>query len=135
MKGGISMKKHMVVNRPEGPAYAVFTIHDRLDLSDVFAKLRAMISTEQENIWLNLQEITQTDFTATSVYIVNNFIKDHQGTFPRGKVIIVADTDLSYSIARTTLSLLRLDGFKGQAHLFRSRETALKWAELADVLH
>ena len=114
--------------------YAVFTIKDALNLDDVFIKLGAFFSTPKENVWWDLKDITKTDFSATSLYVVSNFIKDNQGAYPKGRVVIVADTELSYLISQTTLSLLRLDGFRGHVQLFRSRKTALQWIELAGIV-
>ena len=114
--------------------YAVFTIKEALNLDDVFVKLDAFFSTSKENAWWDLKDINKTDFSATSIYVVSNFIKENQDAYPKGRVVIVADTELSYIIAQTTLSLLRLDGFRGHVQLFRSRKTALQWIELADVV-
>lgn len=120
--------------RPEDSGFVVFTINDELNFDDVFAKVRQMLLNPKDKVWWDLNGITRTDFTATSVYILNNLVKNYQGFWPKGRVVIVADTDLSYLISKTTLSLLRLDGFRGQVQLFSSREAALRWIELAALL-
>jgi hypothetical protein len=127
------MQRQNATNSPISE-YAVFTIKDVLNLDDVFIKLGEFFSTTKENAWWDLRNITKTDFSATSIYVLSNFIKDHQHSYPKGWVVIVANTELSYLISKTTLLLLRLDGFKGHAQLFRSRNTALKWIELAAFL-
>jgi hypothetical protein len=119
---------------PEDTEFAVFTIHHELNLKDVLLKLGDMFWNSYDNIWWDLGDITKTDFTAESVYILKDFIKDHKDSYPKGKVVIVADTELSHTIAKETMSLFRLDGFKGHAQLFSTRQAALRWAELADIL-
>jgi hypothetical protein len=131
---GIRMKRKTLMARPEDSGFVVFTINDELNFDDVFAKVRQMLLNPKDKVWWDLNGITRTDFTATSVYILNNLVKNYQGSWPKGRVVIVADTALSYLISKTTLSLLRLDGFRGQAQLFSSREAALRWIELADLL-
>ena len=118
----------------EDTEFAVFTIHHKLELKDVLLKLGDMFRNSYDNVWWNLGDITKTDFTAESVYILKDFIKNHKDSCPKGQVVIVADTELSYDIAKKTISLLRLDGFKGHAQLFRTRQTALRWAILANLL-
>ena len=128
------MKRKTLVARPEDSGFAVFTINDELNFDDVFLKARKMLLNPKDKVLWDLNGITRTDFTATSVYVLNNLVKNYQDFWPKGRVVIVADTDLSYLIAKTTLSLLRLDGFRGQAQLFSSRKAALRWIELADLL-
>jgi hypothetical protein len=118
----------------EETEFAVFTIHHQLNLKDVLLKLGDMFWNSYGNVWWDLGEITKTDLTAESVYILKDFIKDHKDSYPKGKVVIVADTELSHTIAKKTISLLRLDGFKGHAQLFSTRRAALRWAKLADLL-
>jgi len=128
------MKRKTLMARPENSGFVVFTINDELNFDDVFLKVRQMLLNPKDKVWWDLNGITRTDFTATSVYILNNLVKNYQDFWPKGRVVIVADTDLSYLISKTTLSLLRLDGFRGQVQLFSSREAALRWIELADLL-
>lgn len=120
--------------RPENSGFVVFTINGELNFDDVFLKVRQMLLNPKDKVWWDLNGITRTDFTATSVYILSNLVKNYQDSWPKGRVVIVADTTLSYLISKTTLSLLRLDGFRGQVQLFSSREAALRWIELADLL-
>jgi hypothetical protein len=131
--GGMRNKKAKTIC-PESTEFAVFTIHHELNQRDVLSKLRKVFRNPYDNVWMDLNEIAKTDFTAESLYNLKNFIKGHQKFYPKGKVIVVADTELSYTIAKTTFSLLRLDGFKGHAQLFSSKRNALKWAKLADLL-
>jgi len=128
------MKRKTLMAGPENSGFVVFTINDELNFDDVFLKVRQMLLNPKDKVWWDLSGITRTDFTATSVYILNNLVKNYQDFWPKGRVVIVADTDLSYLISKTTLSLLRLDGFRGQVQLFSSREAALRWIELADLL-
>jgi hypothetical protein len=118
---------------PEDSEFAVFTIHHELNLKDILSKLGDMFCNSYDNVWWDLGDITKTDFTADSIYNLKDFIKDHQDSYPKGKVVIVADTELSHTIAKTTISLLGLDGFKGHAQLFSSRRAALRWAKLTDL--
>jgi hypothetical protein len=118
----------------EDTEFAVFTIHHQLNLKDVLLKLGDMFWNSYGNVWWDLGDIMKTDLTAESVYILKDFIKDHKDSYPKGKVVIVADTELSHTIAKKTMSLLRLDGFKGHAQLFSTRQAALQWAKLADLL-
>ena len=119
---------------PEDTEFAVFTIHHKLDLKDVLLKLGDMFWDSYDNVWWDLGDITKTDFTEESVDILKDFIKNHKDSYPKGKVVIVADTELSHDIAKKTISLLRLDGFEGRPQLFRTRQAALRWAKLADLL-
>jgi hypothetical protein len=128
------MKRKTLMARPQDSGFVVFTINDELNFDDVFAKVRQMLLNPKDKVWWDLNGITRTDFTATSVYVLNNLVKNYQDFWPKGRVVIVADTALSYLISKTTLSLLRLDGFRGQVQLFSSREAALRWIELADLL-
>lgn len=120
---------------PEKTEFAILTICHELNLRDVLSKMHKMFCNSYDKVWWDLKEITTTDFTAESVYNLTNFIKDHQDSYPKGMVVVVADTEMSYVIARTTLSLLRLDGFEGHAQIFSSRKAALQWVKLADLLH
>jgi hypothetical protein len=133
-KGRIKMERETLMACPEDSGFVVVTINDELNFDDVFAKVRKILLKPKDNVWLNLNGITRTDFTATSVYVLHNLVKNYQHFWRDGRVVIVADTDLSYLISKATLSLLRLDGFRGQAQLFSSREAALRWIELADLL-
>jgi hypothetical protein len=133
-KGGGSMKSNSSAVQPEDSGFAVFTMKKNLYFDDMLMKVRKMIMSPRDNVWLNLTGITETDFTATSVYILTNFVKKHEDAIAKGRVVIVADTDLSYVIAKTTLSLLGVDGFKGQVQLFSSRKAALQWVKLVDLL-
>jgi hypothetical protein len=128
------MKRKTLMARPENSGFVVFTINGELNFDDVFLKVRQMLLNPKDKVWWDLNGITRTDFTATSVYILSNLVKNYQDSWPKGRVVIVADTTLSYLISKTTLSLLRLDGFRGQVQLFSSREAALRWIELADLL-
>jgi hypothetical protein len=128
------MKRKTLMARPENSGFVVFTINGELNFDDVFLKVRQMLLNPKDKVWWDLNGITRTDFTATSVYILSNLVKNYQDFWPKGRVVIVADTTLSYLISKTTLSLLRLDGFRGQVQLFSSREAALRWIELADLL-
>jgi len=128
------MKRKTLMAHPENSGFVVFTINDELNFDDVFLKVRQMLLNPKDKVWWDLNGITRTDFTATSVYILNNLVKNYQDFWPKGRVVIVADTALSYLISKATLSLLRLDGFRGQVQLFSSREAALRWIELADLL-
>jgi hypothetical protein len=119
---------------PEDTEFVVFTIHDELNLKEVLAKLWDMFWNSYDNVWWDLKEITKTDLTPESVDILKDFIKDHKDSYPKGKVVIVADTELSHTMAKKTMSLLRLDGFKGHVQLFSTRQAALRWAKLADLL-
>lgn len=118
----------------EKTEFAVLTIYGELNVKVVLSKLRKAFRSSYDNVWLDLEEITKTDFTAESVYNLKDFIKNHHHSYPKGRVVVVADTQLSHIIVRTTMSLLRLDGFKGHAQLFTSRGAALRWAKLADLL-
>jgi hypothetical protein len=118
----------------ENTEFAVLTVCHELKLKDVLSKLRDAFRNSDNNIWLDLKEITKTDFTTESVYNLKDFIKEHQGFYPSGKVVVVADTELSRAIVKMTLSLLKLDGFEGHVQLFSSRRAALRWAKLADLL-
>lgn len=122
------------MTRPEDSEFTVFTINNELDLKDVFEKVKDMLSTRKDNIWWDLKGITKTDMTTGSFHVLNDFIVKNSNIYPKGKVVIVADTDLSYLVVKTIFGLLRLDGFQGHAQLFRSRRAALKWIELADDL-
>ncbi len=122
------------MTRPEDSGFTVFTINNELNLKDVFEKLKDMLSTRKDNIWWDLKGITKTDMTTGSFHVLNDFIAENWNLYPKGKVVIVADTDLSYLVVKNIFGLLRLDGFQGHAQLFRSRESALRWIELADDL-
>jgi hypothetical protein len=120
---------------PEDTEFTVFTIHHELNLKDVLSKLWDMFWNSYDNVWWDLGDITKTDFTEESVDILKDFIKDHKDSYPKGKVVIMADTELSHDIAKKTISLLRLDDFKeGHVQLFSTRHAALRWAKLADIL-
>lgn len=128
------MKRKTLMTRPEDSGFTVFTINNELNLKDVFEKLKDMLSTRKDNIWWDLKGIKKTDMTTGSFHVLNDFIAKNSNLYPKGKVVIVADTDLSYLVVKTIFGLLRLDGFQGHAQLFRSRESALRWIELADDL-
>jgi hypothetical protein len=128
------MKTKTKIICPEDTEFAVFTIHHELNLKDVLLKLGDMFWNSYDNVWWDLGDITKTDLTAESVYILKDFIKDHKESYPKGKVVIVADTELSHTIVKKTMSLLKLDDFKGRAQLFSTRQAALRWAKLADIL-
>jgi hypothetical protein len=120
---------------PEQTEYAVLTFHNELNLRDVVSKLRNVFRNSYDNVWMDLKEITKTDFTSESLYDLKNFIKGHQKSYPKGTVVVVADTELSQIIAKTTISLLKLDGFKGHAQLFSSKRQAIRWGKLVDLLN
>ena len=119
---------------PEKTEFTVLTIDHELNLKKALSVLHQAFHNSDDNVWLDLEKITKTDFNADSVCSLKNFIQENEASYPKGKVVIVADTPLSQIIARTTMSLLRLDGFKKNAQLFSSRWAALQWSELADLL-
>jgi hypothetical protein len=88
----------------EDTEFAVFTIHHQLNLKDVLLKLGDMFWNSYGNVWWDLGDIMKTDLTAESVYILKDFIKDHKDSYPKGKVVIVADTELSHTIAKKTMT-------------------------------
>ena len=128
------MKGNATVTKPEDAGFAVFTINDKLCFDDLLMKINKIIVSSKDKVWLNLSGITKTDFTSTSIYILSNFVKKHEDSLSKGRMVIVADTDLSYVIAKTALSLLGVDGFKGQVQLFSSTKAALRWVKLVDLL-
>lgn len=134
-KGGTEMRNETSETRPEDFGFTVVTIEDELSFDDAFLKVHQMLLNQPDRVWWNLNGITRTDFTATSVYLLNNLVKSYEDAWPDCRVVIVADTELGHFLAETTLSLLKLDGFQGKAQLFSSQEAALKWVDLADLLN
>jgi hypothetical protein len=128
------MKSNSSMTKPEDSGFAVFTINNELYFDDLLMKIQKMINIPEDKVWLNLTDITTTDFTSTSIYILSNFVEKHEDSIVKSRVVVVADTDLSYVIVKTTLSLLGVDDFKGQIQLFRSSKAALRWVKLVDLL-
>jgi len=135
MKGGTEMENKTSGTRPEDFGFTVITIADELSFDDVFLKVHRILLNQPDKVWWNLSGITHTDFTATSVYLLNNLVKSYEGSWPSCRIVVVADTELGHFVAETTLSLLKLDGFQGEVQLFSSKEAALKWVDLADLLN
>ena len=135
VKGGTEMKSKRSGTRPEDFGFTVVTVEDELSSDDVFLKVHMILLNQPVKVWWNLSGITHTDFTATSVYLLNNLVKSYEGSWPSCRIVVVADTELGHFVAETTLSLLKLDGFQGEVQLFSSKEAALKWVDLADLLN
>jgi|GEM_PF-3746777 hypothetical protein len=128
------MKTPTSDKRPEDSGFTVVKVRDELNFDDVFLKLHKMLLSEKQKVWWEVEQVNRTDFTATSVYLLNNLVKDYRDSWP-AEMVVVADTDLSHFVVETSLALLRLDGFQGPVQLFSSREAALRWLNLANLLH
>ena len=129
------MRPQTAAIRPEDSGFTVISIREELNFDDVFLKLHAMLLSKKGKVWWDLNRVTRTDFTATSVYLLSNLVKDYHDSWPKEMVVIVADTDLSHFVVETSLSLLRLDGFQETVQLFSSRKAALRWLGLANLLN
>jgi hypothetical protein len=128
------MKSNSSMVEPEESGFAVFTIKNELYFDDLLLKIHRMIKAPKDKVWFNLSGITKTDITSTSIYILSTFVEKHEDSIAKSRVVIVADTDLSHVIVKTTLSLLSIDGFKAHIQLFSSRKAALSWMRLVDFL-
>jgi hypothetical protein len=128
------MKSNSLTDKPEDLGFTVFTIRNELYFDDLLMKIQRMIKAPKDKVWLNLSGITKTDITSTSIYILSSFVEKHEDSIAKSRVVIVADTDLSHVIVKTTLSLLGIDGFKRQIQLFSSKKAALGWMKLVNLL-